>query len=261
MTPDPCCERRRFLSLVAGALVAGHGRSASAAPPVRLRFKAVAFDAFAIFDPRPIAELTASLFAGRGAAIMDAWRTRQFEYQWIRALSGQYVDFLTTTEDSLRFVMRQMHLELREWQVQTLMAAYAHLRVWPDVPAALKMLRAARVRLVCLSNMTQPLLADRLSEAGLDGAFEAILSTDAIRSYKPNPKAYQMGVDALRLRSEEILFAAFAGWDVAGAKWFGYSTFWVNRAGAPMEELGVAADGAGADLNALVEFVVPDASR
>ena len=49
--------------------------------------------------------------------------------------------------------------------------------------------------------------------------------------------------------------AAIAGWDVARAKWFGYPTFWVNRSNAPAEELGVAPDGAGADLNDLVKFV------
>jgi 2-haloacid dehalogenase len=34
-----------------------------------------------------------------------------------------------------------------------------------------------------------------------------------------------MEIDAFTLKREEILFAAFAGWDAAGAKWFGYPTF------------------------------------
>jgi 2-haloacid dehalogenase len=68
-----------------------------------------------------------------------------------------------------------------------------------------------------------------------------------------------MGVDTLRLRREEIVFAAFAGWDVAGAKWFGYPTVWVNRLGAPAEELGVAPDATGRDLTTLVSFVRPPA--
>jgi hypothetical protein len=41
----------------------------------------------------------------------------------------------------------------------------------------------------------------------------------------------------------------------AGAKWFGYPTFWVNRSNQPAEELGVAADGVGANLHDLVSFV------
>jgi NAD(P)-dependent dehydrogenase (short-subunit alcohol dehydrogenase family) len=40
-----------------------------------------------------------------------------------------------------------------------------------------------------------------------------------------------------------------------GAKWFGYPTFWVNRAHAAAEELGVLPDGTGKDLNDLAFFV------
>jgi 2-haloacid dehalogenase len=42
---------------------------------------------------------------------------------------------------------------------------------------------------------------------------------------------------------------------VAGAKWFGYTAFWVNRLGLPVEELGVTPDGVGGSLAELVTFV------
>jgi 2-haloacid dehalogenase len=64
-----------------------------------------------------------------------------------------------------------------------------------------------------------------------------------------------MALSAFGLRKEEIAFAAFGGWDAVGAKWFGYPTFWVNRAHAVTEQLGVAPDGAGDDLNDLAMFV------
>jgi len=64
-----------------------------------------------------------------------------------------------------------------------------------------------------------------------------------------------MGVEAFGMKLEEIAFAAFGGWDVAGAKWFGYTTFWVNRLGLPVEELGVTPDGVGGSLAELVTFV------
>jgi 2-haloacid dehalogenase len=51
------------------------------------------------------------------------------------------------------------------------------------------------------------------------------------------------------------LFVAFAGWDAAGARSFGYPTFWVNRLGFPPEQLGVLPDATGPDLNALLAFV------
>ena len=71
---------------------------------------------------------------------------------------------------------------------------------------------------------------------------------------KPAPRAYKMALDALGLQREEILFAPFAGCDVAGAKWFGYPTFWVNRLDLPAERLGVAPDAVGRNLADLVRF-------
>jgi 2-haloacid dehalogenase len=95
-----------------------------------------------------------------------------------------------------------------------------------------------------------------VKNSGLEGYFEPHLSTDRVKAFKPDPRAYRMGLDAFKLRKEEIAFAAFAGWDACGAKWFGYPTFWVNRLSAPVEELGVTPDGMGSGLQDLVNFVL-----
>jgi 2-haloacid dehalogenase len=67
-------------------------------------------------------------------------------------------------------------------------------------------------------------------------------------------------MDRLHLAQQEILFAAFGGWDAAGAKSFGYPTFWVNRFRQPAEDLGVRPDHTSTNLNDLVDYVL-DASR
>jgi 2-haloacid dehalogenase len=95
-----------------------------------------------------------------------------------------------------------------------------------------------------------------IKSSGLEGVFEHVLSTDDVRTYKPDPRAYQMGIDAFKLAREEIAFAAFAGWDAAGAAGFGYTTFWVNRLSQPAEELGVVPDATGGDLTNLAEFIL-----
>jgi 2-haloacid dehalogenase len=135
------------------------------------------------------------------------------------------------------------------------MQAYLGLTTWPAVSAALSALQEAGIRLVFLSNMTAKMLEAGIKNAGLDGVFEHVLSTDQIRAYKPDPRVYQMAADAFQLTREDILFAAFAGWDAAGAKWFGYRTFWVNRLNLPGEELGVTPDAIGRDLTDVVRFV------
>jgi 2-haloacid dehalogenase len=251
-------DRRTFLNLVAGSVAAGlaGAHTASHAAPAR-PYKAIAFDAFPIFDPRPIFKLAETLFPGKGAELSNAWRTRQFEYQWLRALGGHYADFWQATEAGLVFAAKSLQLELSSDKRDQLMQAYLQLDAWPDVPAALKTLKDAGIRLAFLSNMTQAMLETNTRHAGLEGLFEQTLSTDQARSFKPDPKAYALGTKKLRLKRDEIVFAAFAGWDVAGAKWYGYPTFWVNRAGSAAEELGIVADAAGAGMGDLTRFVLP----
>ncbi|GIL39769.1 haloacid dehalogenase [Rhodospirillales bacterium TMPK1] len=216
--------------------------------------RAVLFDAFPIFDPRPIAAEAERLFPGRGAELMLVWRTRQFEYAWLRQLSGSYADFAVTTNDSLIYALRALGLTLDSAKRDALVDLYAHLRPWPDVRASLTALRAAGLRLAILSNLSPAMLQNGVGESNLSAFFEHVLSTDRIQRYKPDPAAYALGTDALGLPRDEILFAAFAGWDAAGAKRFGYPTYWINRTNAPLEELGVQPDRTGSDLAGLVAF-------
>ncbi len=248
-------NRRNFLRLAtAGALLNTRSVDAIAGQAKAAGIKAIAFDGFPILDPRPIASKAEALFPEHGATLMQAWRIRLFQYQWLRALSDQYLDFLKLADHSLTFVAKQLEIELSREKRQSLLSAWENLQVWPDVPDAVEHLREAGLRLAFLSNMTAGMLTRGLDNAGLRDAFEAVISTDRIRTYKPDPRAYALGMQVLQLQKQEILFAAFAGWDVAGAKWFGYPTFWVNRTNSPAEELGVEPDAIGTDLAALVHF-------
>ncbi|HEX7113139.1 MAG TPA: haloacid dehalogenase type II [Mizugakiibacter sp.] len=248
--------RRRFLDLAARGIAAGALAPAFAARAgSQQRIKAIAFDAFPVFDPRPAFALAERLFPGHGAELSNAWRTRLFEYQWLRVLNGRYADFEQTLDDALAFAAEQSKLDLSADKRAQLLDAWLALKAWPDAPQALASLRSAGFRLAFLSNMTARMLQAGIRNAGLDGVFEHVLSTDAVRSFKPDPRAYRLGVEAFGLRKEEILFVSFAGWDAAGAKSFGYPTYWVNRAGAPAERLGVAADGVGGNLADLVAFL------
>ena len=97
-------DRRAFFELAAAAAITSPAvRAARSAP----RYRAVAFDAFPILDARPIGGLAERLFPGRGQALTDLWRIRQFEYQWLRALSGQYADFWRATMTRSR--SRRLH--------------------------------------------------------------------------------------------------------------------------------------------------------
>ena len=91
-------------------------------------------------------------------------------------------------------------------------------------------------------------------------------TTTALRTYIIRLTAFIGLVAAsfvghVRLAKHEILFAAFGGWDAAGAKAFGYPTVWVNRFNQPLEQLGVGPDETFTDLKGLLEFVLSGAPQ
>ena len=99
------------------------------------------------------------------------------------------------------------------------------------------------------------MLRANADHAGITDLFDTLLSTEVNGTYKPEPRAYELGMKQLGLKREEIAFAAFGGWDAYGAKNFGYPTYWVNRFNLPAEELDIGADGTSNSMEGLLRFV------
>src|SRR5580658_5154923 len=169
-------NRREFITMVTGSAAMGVLATPSLAMErsTMPRIKAIAFDAFPIFDPRPVFALVEQLFPGRGLELSNAWRTRQFEYTWLRTLSGRYADFWQVTDDALVYAANTFKLDLTPEKRGRLMQAYLELKIWPDVAPALKVLRNSNFRLGFLSNITPKMLNAGISNLGLDGLFEQV---------------------------------------------------------------------------------------
>lgn len=249
-------DRRVFLALVGAGLSAQlldmrqRGSYSS-----KLKPRAIAFDAFAIFDSTSIQTLANELFPQKGSELFNLWRLKQFEYQWLHALIGSYANFWRCTEDSLVFAARALKLDLTVEKRNDLMNSYLQLRTWPEASETLRYLKSQGIRLAFLSNATLQILQACSKNSGILELFEHVLSTDRLRTFKPSSRAYQLAIDSLALKKDDVLFVAFAGWDAAGAKAFGYPTFWVNRLNLPEEQLGFTSDGVGKNLNDLVAYL------
>lgn len=249
--------RRGFLGLGSGALVAACARApASRAPQKAPRIRAVAFDLFTLFDPRSVDAVAETVVPGRGGELCEAWRVRQFEYTWIRIAADRYRDFRAVTEDALVHAAASRKIRLSADARATLLEAYERLDLWPDSVASLARLKGEGLKLAPLANFTPQMIENLLRNGRVRSYFDEILATDRVRSYKPDPKAYALGPRVLGLAREEIAFAAFGGWDAAGARWYGYPTFWVNRLDRAPEELAPGAHATGATLTELVSWVL-----
>ncbi|HUZ66569.1 MAG TPA: haloacid dehalogenase type II [Beijerinckiaceae bacterium] len=193
------------------------------------------FDAYGtLFDVRSAVDKHRAMIGEEADRLSDLWRTKQLEYTWVRTLCGAYRDFRQNTADALDFASLRcggLRPELRE----ALLAAYETLDAYPDVHGALSRLRAAGAQTAILSNGSPEMLTSAVRSAGLEDLFDACLSVDALRAYKPAPSAYGLVAGRFGLAPKQVSFQSSNRWDVAGAARFGFRAVWINRTGAPDE--------------------------
>lgn len=215
--------------------------------------RAFVFDAYGtLFDVHSVME-AARAVTPDPQALSQLWRQKQLEYTWLRSLMGRYQDFWLVTGKALRFALRRLGITAGESQIEALMSAYLTLSPFPEVPDALRALRGRP--LAILSNGSPRMLESAVRSSGLGGAFDHVLSVDAVGVYKPSPLVYDLAVRAFGLPASEILFVSSNAWDVAGAGAYGFRTCWCNRTNAPADELDVTPDYEVDRLDAILERI------
>ncbi len=200
---------------------------------------ALVFDAYGtLFDVHSVQALCEALWPRKGASLSQLWRAKQLEYTWQRSLMGRYVPFGQVTQEALDYACAALGLVRNPEATRRLMDEYRRLAVFPEVPAALR--RLAGTRQAILTNGSPDMIDPLVAHAGL--AFEAVLSVDECKVYKPSPVVYQLAVDRLKVPKEHIGFVSSNCWDALGAKSFGFTVYWINRSKAPVDRLGFQPD-------------------
>lgn len=220
--------------------------------------QAVVFDAYGtLLDVAGAARAAAagdSRLASVWPRLAADWRAKQLSYTWLRSLMGDYADFATVTADALDWAMAAQDISDPDLRAR-LLDLYRRLPVFPEVPEVLRKLTAKGHRLAILSNGTAAMLGEALEAAGIAQAFEAVLTVERLRIYKPHPSVYALATERFGARPGEIVFVSSNGWDVAGGAAFGFRAVWVNRAGEPAERLPGGPEHILADLSSLPRII------
>jgi len=205
---------------------------------------ALVFDAYGtLFDVHSVLECCNRFWSGKGAQLSQLWRAKQLEYTWQRSLMGRYQPFSQVTRDALGYACESLGLALDEAKTAALMAQYLNLSPYPDVPAALEKLKGAGRKLAILTNGSPDMIGPLVRNRGMQAMFDAVLSVDELRIFKPSPQVYELAVRRLGTPAGAIGFVSSNCWDALGAKAFGFSVYWINRSGAPVDRLGFQPDG------------------
>lgn len=165
------------------------------------------------------------------------------EESWLTAtIIDRYAPFGELAQGALVMVGRRRGIDVDQAAQQELIARLKALPPHEDVVEALELLRERGFTLTALTNGTQEAARQQLQSAGLDSYFQALLSVDTIRRYKPAPEAYRMAAEHLGIEPREFLMVAAHAWDIAGAASVGCRTAFVHRPGKVLNPAGVQPD-------------------
>lgn len=199
---------------------------------------ALVFDAYGtLYDVHSVLRRCESCWPGKGAQLTQLWRAKQLEYTWQRSLMQRYAPFSAVTREALAYACEALGLELSAAQAEALMGEYLELALFPEVKATLAKLPGKKA---ILSNGSPDMLLPLVRGSGLE--FDAVLSVDELRVFKPAPQVYALASQKLNTPKDRIGFVSSNCWDALGAKSYGFLVYWINRGGAPLDRLGFRPD-------------------
>jgi len=206
--------------------------------------QALVFDAYGtLFDVHAVVRRCESFWPGQGEALSRLWRAKQLEYSWQRSLMQRYAPFSQVTREALAYACEMLGLPLDEARVAALTDEYLALAAYPDVADALATLRTRAPKLAILTNGSPDMIEPLVARRGFASLFDAVLSVDELKTYKPDPRVYELAARRLEASPAAIGFVSSNCWDALGAKSCGFRVWWINRAAAPVDRTGFRPDG------------------
>jgi 2-haloacid dehalogenase len=219
------------------------------------RIKACVFDAYGtLFDVHSAVGKNRHRLGEIADQVSSLWRTKQLEYTWLRSLMGHHADFWQVTQEALDFALDMHHINDNDLN-RDLMQAFLKLDCYPEVPQVLHTLKTSGYSLAILSNGTPDMLDAAVKNSGIENLVEINFSVEEVGIFKPAPRVYQIAVDRLNIKPDEILFMSSNAWDASGASAFGFKVAWVNRFGQSAERLPGRPDAEIKDLAHLPEIL------
>jgi 2-haloacid dehalogenase len=193
-----------------------------------MAIRALVFDAYGtLYDVQSVRSLAIELCGEKGEILTELWRLKQLEYTWLSGLMRAYRDFRALTRAALEFSLTGLGIDPVPAICEPLMNKYLDLDLYPEALPALDSLGG--YTLAILSNGSPTMLDALVDASGIAARFADVISVDRAKSFKPDPACYALVEPALGVAKNEVLFVSSNGFDVAGAKRFGFNVAWIAR--------------------------------
>jgi 2-haloacid dehalogenase len=143
------------------------------------------------------------------------------------AEAGPYLPYRDVLATAARGVATDLAIEITDDAARRFAGSVGAWPAFPDSAEALRRLKA-RYRLGVITNCDDDLFA--LSNRQLGVTFDWVITAQQVRSYKPNPRHFEVALERIGLPRDRILHVAQSLFhDHVPAKRLGLTTAWINR--------------------------------
>jgi 2-haloacid dehalogenase len=184
------------------------------------------------------------------------WFALMLQLSFVGGLTGRYVDFSAAQRAALAMLAEREHVRLSPGDIDGLVGRMSSLPPHPEVPGALSALARTSLRMVALTNSTQPVAEAQLTSAGIAEHFEAVISADSVKHLKPAPEPYHAVAEQAGVDIGDVRLVAAHAWDISGALSAGCQAAFVARPGMVLSPLSVRPGITGPDLAAVIEQII-----
>ena len=189
------------------------------------------FDVYGtLIDTAGVTEALRHYAGERATTFSNMWREKQLEYSFRRGLMQNYQPFTVCTKQALDYTCAALNVDIEDGDKARLMAGYRVLPPFQDVQEALPTLQGSEFRLFAFSNGRPDDVANLLENSGISTYFEDVISTDEIKSFKPNPAVYAHFLRRTGATGDQAWLVSGNPFDVIGAISAGMRGAWVKRA-------------------------------
>jgi 2-haloacid dehalogenase len=190
------------------------------------------------------------------AALRGQWFAQMLQLSFVGGLSGEYVDFSTAQHAALLMLAERNGRTITGAQASEMVNKMSSLPPHPEVAGALARLRESTLKVVALTNSVRSVAEQQLTNAGIRGYFDDVMSADAVKRLKPAPEPYQAVAGAFDVDTTDVRLVAAHSWDVSGALAAGCKAAFVARPGMVISPIGRQPDIVGADIAEVVEQIL-----
>ena len=142
--------------------------------------------------------------------------------------SEAYLEYRQVLRQVMALIGAEFRFQCTEAELGCLADSLPHWPVFPDAPEALRELKA-RYKLAVISNVDDDLFTGTAQALGVE--FDAVVTSEQVRSYKPNLRNFNAALERMEVPKERWLHVAESLYhDIGPANRLGIASVWVNRA-------------------------------